>query len=54
MALVWNGRAQRPLGSLPEAKDDFLRAIEVASALHERPLAVEEGNGADRPRRARL
>ena len=41
VALVWNGRAQRLLGSHPEAKEYFLRAIEVASALEGRPLAVE-------------
>lgn len=41
VALVWNGRAQRLVGSLPEAKGHFRRAIEVASALHGRPRALE-------------
>jgi len=41
LALVWNGRAQRLLGSLPEAKEHFRRAIDVASELGERPFAIE-------------
>ena len=41
VALVWNGRAQRLLGSLPEAKQHFRRAIEVTSELEGRPFAIE-------------